>query len=65
MEACATLVSSSVRSAAARRLAWLSTGFAACAVLGFTLGFVQVSADSDDTELYDLLLGSSVIEELL
>lgn len=46
-------------------LAWLSTGFAACAVLGFVLGFLQVSTDSDDAASYDLLLGSSTIEELL
>ena len=46
-------------------LAWLSTGFAACALLGFVLGFMQVSADSDEAQLYDLLLGSSTIEELL
>ena len=47
------------------RLAWLSTGFAACALLGFMLGFVQVSADNNDTASYDLLLGSSTIEEVL
>ncbi len=47
------------------RLAWLSTGFAACAVLGFVLGFLQVSTDGDDASSYDLLLGSSTIEELL
>ena len=47
------------------RLAWLSTGFAACALLGFVLGFMQVSADSGEAQLYDLLLGSSTIEELL
>ncbi|MBP8924371.1 MAG: hypothetical protein KBG75_00795 [Pseudomonadales bacterium] len=47
------------------RLAWLSTGFAACVLLGFVLGFLQVSTDGDDATSYDLLLGSSTIEELL
>jgi hypothetical protein len=46
-------------------LAWMSSGFAACALLGFALGFAQVPVDGEDAALYDLLLGSSVIEELL
>lgn len=46
-------------------VAWLSTGFAVCALGGFLLGF---SLDPDvgvDGSVYELLLGSTVIEELL
>lgn len=46
--------------------AWLSTGFAASALLGFALGFTQASANSDDEAYMDLLLGSNtVMEEFL
>ena len=46
--------------------AWLSTGFAASALLGFALGFTQASTDSVDEAYMDLLLGSNtVMEEFL
>ena len=50
-----------------RSAAWLSTGFAACAILGFALGFNQFSADTDtDAAAYsELLPDNSVIEEFL
>jgi hypothetical protein len=46
--------------------AWLSTGFAASAVLGFVLGFAQTSGGSDETAYAELLFGNtSVMEEFL
>ena len=46
--------------------AWLSTGFAASALLGFVLGFTQASTNGDDEAYMDLLLGSNtVMEEFL
>ena len=52
---------------ASRKLAaWLSTGFAASALLGFVLGFTQASTNGDDEAYMDLLLGSNtVMEEFL
>lgn len=51
----------------ARRLAgWLSTGFAASAVLGFVLGFTQAGATGEDGVYAELLFGNtSVMEEFL
>jgi hypothetical protein len=48
-----------------RRLAWASGAWAASAVLGFALGFMQPVSDTDDTELSQLLLGSTVLEDYL
>ena len=50
-----------------RSAAWLSSGFAACAILGFVLGFTQFSADTDtDAAAYsELLPDNSAIEEFL
>jgi len=46
--------------------AWLSTGFATSALLGFVLGFTQASTNGDDEAYMDLLLGSNtVMEEFL
>ena len=45
-------------------VAWLSTGFAASALLGFLLGFLQGSTENSGAELADLLLGNSVMEEI-
>ena len=61
------IVTASVRTGRRRGAAWLSTGFAACAILGFALGFTQFSTDTDtDAGAYsELLPDNSVIEEFL
>jgi len=44
--------------------AWLSTGFAASAVLGFALGFTQASASGDEAAYAEMLFAdTSVLEE--
>jgi hypothetical protein len=49
-----------------RRIAITSGAWAASLVLGFVLGFTEpVSSDSDDAELSQLLLGSTVLEDYL
>jgi hypothetical protein len=47
------------------RAAWLSTGFAACALFGLALGFMQVPATVEDDVFDELLLGSITMEEYL
>lgn len=43
--------------------AWLSTGFAASALLGFVLGYTQASASLDAETYSELLLGSTTVME--
>lgn len=47
------------------RAGWLSTALAACAVLGFVLGYTETPAQQLDSETYaSLLLGGNVMEDL-
>jgi len=47
------------------RGAWLSAGFALCAMFGLALGFTQVPATVEDNAFDDLLLGSITLEDYL
>jgi hypothetical protein len=48
-----------------RTVAWLSAGYAACTLLGFSLGFSQIAEPGEDTGWSDLFIGTMVIEDYL
>lgn len=46
-------------------LAWISTAFTACLMLGFALGFASAPVDEDERSFSEQLLGSNAIEDFL
>ena len=50
---------------ARRTVAWISTAFAASAVLGFLIGFSQIAPQADREIYVDLMFGDSMMEDIL
>ena len=48
-----------------RLIGWASVGYAACALLGFSLGFSQFANSTEETAWPDMLIGTTVIEDYL